>query len=173
VSGIVVHEIPFLEDMGISKVIAAATLGTMMLMSVPSRLASGWLADRWSGKYILVVSAVLQAIGLFIFSRATDMSWIWAFVVIFGIGYGARISLEAVLKAEYFGTKAYGSIYGYMNALAMTGSFAGPFFAGLIFDTTGSYITAFLTFAGMMVAAVLMILPLKSPLKSKYGINLI
>jgi len=164
VSAIVVHEIPFIEDMGISKIVAAAALGTMTLMSAPGRLFGGWFADRWNVKYLYAVSSVAQAGGLFVLSRVTNMSWVWAFVVIYGISYGTRIPLEPAMRARYFGSKAFGSIMGYMNAFSVLGSFGGPYFAGWVFDTTGSYVNAFLIFAGMMIIAAIVILFIRSPM---------
>jgi len=170
-SAIVVHQIPFIEDMGISKVLAAAALGTMTLMSTPGRLSGGWLADRWNVKYLYLIASVVQAAGLFIFSRATSMSWVWAFVVIYGLSYGLRIPLEPVMRANLFGRKAFGAIMGYLSAFAITGSFAGPYFAGWIFDTTGNYVIAFLTFAAMMVVAGIVVLFIKSPLPQPKASN--
>lgn len=138
----------------------------MTLMSSPGRLAGGWFADKWNVKYLYAIVSAVQAGGLFVLARATSMSWVWAFVVIYGASYGARIVFEPVLRAQHFGLKAFASIYGYMNAFAQVGSFAAPYFAGWIFDTTHSYVTAFLTFAVMMVVAAVLILFLKSPTKA-------
>ncbi len=163
---IVVHEIPFIEDMGVSKVVAAAALGTMTLMSSPGRFFGGWLADkwRWDLKYLYAIASVVQAIGLFIFSRATSMSGVWLFIVVFGLAFGLRVVLEPAMRAKYFGRKAFGSIMGYMGFFAIFGAFGGPVFAGWIFDTTGSYVSAFLIFAGMMAMAAIIVLFIKSPL---------
>lgn len=162
-SAIVVHQIPFVEDMGIPKVLAATALGMMTLISVPGRLSGGWLADRWDARHLYFASSLVQALGLFFLAKATSMSWVWAFVIVYGTGLGLRLPLEPMLRVQFFGHKAFGAIMGYINAFAVFGSFAGPYFAGWIFDTTGSYITAFLTFAGMMVAAAIVVLLLKPP----------
>jgi OFA family oxalate/formate antiporter-like MFS transporter len=170
-SAIIVHEIPFVEDMGISKVVAASALGTMTLMSAPARLSGGWLADRWNVKYMYTGGCIVQAVGLLIFSQATNMFWIWLFVVVYGSSYGLRITLEPAMRAKYFGRKAFGSVYGYINAFAVLGSFVGSFFAGWVYDTTGSYETAFLTFAALMVVAGIIVLFLKSPVDHQPQIN--
>jgi len=163
VTAIVVHEIPYIEDMGISKVLAAAALGTTTLMSTPGRLFGGWIADRWNLKILYFIASIVQAAGLFIFSKATDMVWVWSFVIIFGLSFGLRVPLEPAMRAKFFGRKAFGTIMGYLNAFAVVGSFAGPYFAGWIFDTTGSYVIAFLTFAAMVLVAGIVVLFIKSP----------
>jgi MFS family permease len=166
-NAIVVHEIPFIEDMGISKVLAAAAMGGMTLMSSPGRLLGGWLCDKWNLKYLYFVSAIIQAGGLFIFSRATAMSWVWTFVVVYGFGYGIWISLGPALRAQYFGRKAYGAVYGYMNFFTTVGAIAGPYFAGWVFDTTHSYTSAFFIIGGSLVVSAVVILFVKNPMKNK------
>ncbi len=166
-AAIVVHEIPFIEDMGISPLLAAAALGTMTLMSSPGRFFGGWVADKWNLKYLYFTSAIIQAGGLFIFSRATSMSWVWTFVIVYGFGYGIRIPLEPAMRAQYFGRRAYGSVYGFMNFFTVIGAFVGPYFAGWVFDTTNSYTSAFLTFAGMLVFAAIIMLFIRKPMSSK------
>lgn len=163
-SAIVVHQIPFIEDMGISKVVAASALGTMTLMSVPGRLTGGWLADRLNVQHLYFIASIIQAIGLFIFARATSMSGVWLFVVIYGLSYGMRITIDPAMRAKLFGHKAFGSIMGYLGAFAIIGSFAGPFFAGWIYDTTNSYTIAFLTFSGAMLIAGTLVVLIKPPM---------
>jgi sugar phosphate permease len=169
-SAIMVHQIPFLEDMGISKVLAAASLGSMTMAGTPGRFFGGWLADRWNPKYLLFVAYILMAIGLFIFTRSTSMSFVWIFVVLYGLGFGGRMSIEPAIRAQYFGSKAFGSIYGYQNAFATLGSFIGPYLAGWVFDSTGSYVIAFLSFTTMMAVASIVILFIKSPVAHPPGI---
>jgi MFS family permease len=166
-AAIVVHEIPFIEDMGVSPLLAAAALGTMTLMSSPGRFFGGWVADKWNLKYLYFTSAIIQAAGLFIFSRATSMSWVWTFVIVYGFGYGIRIPLEPAMRAQYFGRRAYGSVYGVMNFFTVIGAFFGPYFAGWVFDTTHSYTSAFLSFAGMLVFAAIVVLFIKNPISNK------
>jgi OFA family oxalate/formate antiporter-like MFS transporter len=166
-SAIIVHQIPFLQDMGVSPVLAASALGTLTLMSVPARLLGGWLADRWNVKLMYSIGSFVQAAGLLIFSQAINMTWVWIFVVVYGSSYGLRITLEPVIRARFFGRRSFGSVYGYINAFAVMGSFFGSFFAGWIYDTTGSYEIAFLTFAAMMSVAGIIILIIKSPLDQR------
>jgi MFS family permease len=90
-NAIVVHEIPFIEDMGVSKVLAATALGTMTLMSAPGRLFGGWLADKWKLKYLYLIASVVQAAGLFILSRVTKY--------VMGLGFCSHLRIE--LRSAY------------------------------------------------------------------------
>jgi len=141
----------------------------MTVMSVPGRLSGGWLADRWNVQYLYFIASIVQAIGLFFFARATSMSGVWLFVAIYGLSYGMRITIDPAMRARFFGYKAFGSIMGYLGAFAIIGSFAGPFFAGWIYDTTNSYTIAFLCFAGAMIIAGTLVLLIKPPLPQTHS----
>lgn len=162
-NSIQVHQIPFLEDMGVSKILAAAALGALTLMSTPGRLTAGWLADRWKAKNVYCIACVLMAVALIIFTQIKSMSLVWVFVSIYGLGFGLRMPVEPALRADCFGAKSFGTIYGYMNAFTSIGSFIGPLFAGWIYDTTKSYMIAFTVFAAMMIIASVVVLFVKPP----------
>ncbi len=166
---IAVHQIPLVEDMGISSILAATALGAMTLMSAPGRFVGGILSDRWKVdlKYQYALAGVGMASGLFILSRATSMSWVWAFAAVFGLSDGFRVVLEVTIRANYFGRKAFGSILGYMNLFAVMGSFGGPYLAGWVYDATESYAVALLILAGMMIASVIVMLLTKLPMANE------
>jgi len=84
---------------------------------------------------------------------ATMMFWlikirtVWAFYVfsaIFGFGYGGAVPIVAAQVSETFGLLHMGEIYGSVVMTAGFAGAAGPFLAGYIFDTSGSYSVAFL-----------------------------
>ena len=82
------------------------------------------------------------------------------------IGWGISLPLNSVMKARYFGRKAFGSIQGTSMMLITPAGAVAPIYAGWVYDTTGSYITAFAVFAALLAfSAVLMSLafPPKPP----------
>ena len=52
----------------------------------------------------------------------------------------------SVIRAEYFGRRAFGSISGMMDFVQMFGLVLGPIFAGFVYDVTQSYYVAFIIF---------------------------
>jgi MFS family permease len=166
-AAVTVHEIPLIQDMGVSPILAAAALGTMTLVSSPGRFIGGWMSDRWNQKYLYVVCSVVQAGGLFLLARATSMSWVWAFVITYGFGYGISMSLEPAMRAAFFGGKAYGTIYGSMQFFTVMGAVFGPYFAGWVYDRSHSYTIAFFTFAMLMFVSAVVILFVRNPMLAK------
>ncbi len=167
VGAISVHQVPFLEDMGVSKILAATALGSTLLMGLPGRVCGGWLADRWNPKYLYSIAAFTMATGILIFTRITGPFLMWLFVVIFGLGWGLRVPLDPFLRTQCFGKRSFATIYGYINIFTAVGGFVGPFFAGWLYDTTGSYVAGFLICATMLLVASIVVLFIKSPVEHR------
>jgi nitrate/nitrite transporter NarK len=78
---------------------------------------------------------------------------IWPLVVLYGIGVGAPVALVPMMAAESFGLRNFGTLAGLIGVFGMIGSATGPMIAGRIFDVTGGYIPAFLSYALLLVVA--------------------
>lgn len=161
-----IHTIPYLIDIGIDNMVAAAAMGTLVFMTLPGRLIFGWFGDMISLdhlRYMKAFATLIQVIGLFFLIYAQNMSWIWAFLVIFGIGQGGNIALSPPMRGRFWGRKAYATIQGSMQAFTMPVGLIAPVYAGWLFDTTGSYAIAFnLTFVFAILATLftlLLVLP--------------
>ena len=145
-SSVVLHQVVYLTDMGISEVAAAAILGLMVAMSIPGRIVFGWLGDRFDKRYVLMATYVLQAIGVFILANVETIEQVYIFLVVYGFGYGGAIPVYIAMRGEYFGRKAFATIQGIMQMFLMIPTVVGPIFAGYVYDVTGSYYNAFMLF---------------------------
>ena len=158
-SAILTHGVPFLTDMGIEPVKAAVLFGTIILISTPSRLIGGFLADRVQASHLRFLMAgafLLQAVGLGSFLLNQTMAMIYVFLIFLWIGMGVALPLTAVIRARYFGRKAFGSIGGTSMIFLTPVGVAAPIYAGWVYDNTGSYMSAFTLFAALFgISAVL------------------
>lgn len=145
-SGLVVHQIPHLVDMGFSYQAAAQVLGTMVLMSIPGRLIFGWIGDRFDKRRLLFISCLFQALGIWIFINAGNLGMVYLFVVLYGLGYGGSIPLTMGLRADLFGRRIFATIGGITVAITAVVSVAAPVLAGYLYDVTHSYRMAFYAF---------------------------
>ena len=138
------HTIPLLTDLGVDPVMAAAAMGTLLIVSAPARLLFGWLGDtvsiRWL-KWMVVLAHLLEALGLFILTKATNMTGIWVFLVVYGLGFGAGLTIWPPLRGRYWGRKAFATIQGSMMPFTMIPGIIAPVWAGWAYDTTGSYLS--------------------------------
>ena len=168
-SAINIHCIPFLTDIGIDPLTAAVMMAIMVAASIPARLISGFLADRFSRshlRFLLGGAYLLQAVGLtvFLLTQTTAMIYVW--FILYGLGMGAAWTLSSPVRARYFGRKAFGSIGGTSMMFLTPIGVAAPIYLGWVYDTTGSYLTGFTLMAGLLVFASVVapfILPPKPP----------
>jgi len=166
---LMIHCIPFLTDIGIDPLWAAGIMSIMVAVSIPFRFISGVLADRAgrSRLRLLVAGAYLmQAVGFGAFLLHQTMPMIYVWFILYGTGLGLGSALGYLMRARYFGRKALGSIHGSSQFIMTPIGMAAPIYAGWVYDTTGSYITAFILVAVLLaIAAVLMllVLPPKPP----------
>jgi len=168
-SAILTHGVPFITDMGFESVKAAALLGVIILISTPSRLIGGFLMDRVQTRYIRFLMAgafLLQAVGVTTFLLNQTIAMIYVFLILFWLGVGIALPLEAGIRARYFGRKAFGSIGGTSMIFTTPIGVVAPIYAGWVYDNTGSYIPAFILFAilfGISALLVSLAYPPKPP----------
>jgi len=157
------HAIPLVEDLGYSGATAAGVLGSMGMVSIVGRLGGGFMNDAFGTKPVAVVSVCLLAVSCLILAYAQNLWQVMLFVAIYAPSYGCSAATMPAIKGDYFGRKSFGSILGLSGMVQMSGSMLGPIFAAYIFDTSGSYRIAFLTFAGLLIISAAMFMSLKKP----------
>lgn len=147
-------------DLGMAKTTAAALISTAAAASAVGRLTVGAFSDRLGGKngYMLcLLPLIVSLAGLLAF----DTPWLlFAAMAIYGFGHGGLFTIVAPTLAGYFGTRAVGAIFGAVVFFGTIGGALGPILAGRMFDTTGSYMPAFMILAGMAALALLLVLTL-------------
>lgn len=163
------HCIPFLTDIGIDPIKAAAMMAIISLAGTLSRFPSGFLTDRVNPshlRFLLGVSFLFEAAGITIFLLNQTIAMIYVWFILHGIGMGAVWTILSPMRGRYFGRKAFGSIYGSSALFMMPIGVAAPIYAGWVYDSTGSYITVFKLFAALLASMAILasfILPPKPP----------
>ena len=109
---------------------AAEAVGLAALVGISvivGRLVGGVLIDRFWAPGIAAVFLAAPAAALWIFAEP-DTSREMAMLAIFLLGFGAGVEYDfmAYLVARYFGTKAYGAIYGSLYGFFALGAGFGP-----------------------------------------------
>lgn len=164
-----VHGIPFLTDWGMEQVAAAGVLAIMVASSIPTRFIGGFLADRIRKshlRFLMGGAYLVQASGfaVFLLTQTTPMIYVW--FVLYGIAQGTAIGIMAPMRARYFGRKSFGSIAGVSRMFMTPVGIAAPIYLGWVYDTTGSYISAFWIIAALVAVAGILaffVLPPKPP----------
>ena len=163
-----IHLIPYLVDRGFDRQTAANLLGLVALVSIPGRLLFGYLGDRMSKRMLMSVTIGLEALGVVLLMVATTLPQVLLFIAAFALSMGT-LPLIPAIRAEYFGLRNFATLSGIMWGVSTAGIVVGPVVAGLSFDVTGSYTSAFMLFIGAYPLAVL-ISALTPPPPGKAGL---
>ena len=148
VGGIVQNLPLYLADIAKSndeaKSAAAVYPSIVLFTSIAGRLATGWLADRYRKREVMIGIFILigVSIPLLIWSREYP-PLLYAFAVLFGFGLGADYMLIPLMTAECFGLAGLSRILGIIVMSDAVGEAAMPWLVARIRENTGSYAKGF------------------------------
>ena len=153
-----VHFVPYAIDRGVSSGVAAMIFGLMSGLNIIGSIGAGMLSDRFDRKTVLGFVYLLRGgaymvlilppmLGVPVLSGDLGL---WLFATMAGFSWVATAPLTTSLTADVYGLRALGTITGITLLFHQVGGFASVLFAGLLYDTTGSYTIPFL-FAGSLL----------------------
>jgi len=155
-----VHQTKYLIEAGFAPSLAAWALGLVSLVAVPGQIAFGHLSDRVGREWVWTIGnfgfvvCCLALIGLHAMPSA---ALLYLMIIAQGtLGYSLT-SVMGAIPAEIFEGRHYGSIFGTVMLAAILGGAAGPWIAGVLYDSTGSYSLAFWIAAACSLVSMLAI----------------
>lgn len=169
-AGFGLHCIPFITDLGIDPTIAGSMMAMMIVFTIPSSLLSGLIADRTRKehlRFLLVGAYLFQALGIASFLVYPHTFMLYPLLILLGFGNGAIRPLFIIIKSRYFGRRAYGAIEGTSMTFQTPFTILSPIYAGWVYDTTGSYMTAFTLFALLAAFSAIVMYLARYPKKNR------
>jgi MFS family permease len=163
---ILVHITAYAIGLGISAAAAAGLLSAIGGMSIAAKIISGKIGDIYSNRVVFIIGFSAMAVSFLIIMLLKEVWALYLFAMIFGLAYGACVTAQSPIVAEYFGLKSHGLILGTATGGLTIGGAAGPIMAGYIFDTTGSYEAAFIVSLALSLAGLVIMLMVK-PIRSR------
>ena len=140
-----------------------SALTTYAIFAIPSKLAWGFLAERFHIRYLTAASLLGSAVGLLVLMGAQTPFQAIAFGVVYGSTRGAWAVVQSLIWADYFGRGFLGTIRGYVSPFQLVATVGGPIFAAYVFDQSGSYMVAMWTFLAAYLLAAALVLATRQP----------
>ena len=141
-SAIQVHQIAFFQnDAGLSATDATLLLGVVFAISAIGRVGAGYVSDLLDVRVVLAVTVGLN-VAAWCYLNFAPIDSFWSaspFALLYGIPFGATVSLRPVLMAKLFGPRAMGSLVGLFQLAVLGATIVGPVFMGWVYDVAGSY----------------------------------
>lgn len=155
---VMIHIVPYLTDLGISRALAAGALGLIGGISISGRIGMGVLSEKIGWKWGLFLCCLICSLMLFWLIGVRTPWMLLVFTLTYGFFYGGKITTIPGLIGSFFGTRSLGEIIGIIHAVSLTGGIIGPVLGGYIFDLSGSYRFAFLIAALAFLASAILTL---------------
>lgn len=161
------HNESLLVNRGLNPELAAAVLATVAPASLGASFFIGYLSERLPNRYLLAVGQVFLAATM-MFYFVMNKGW-HAFIYggLLGLSGGSNMVVNSVIWPNYYGRHRLGSIRGVVTTSMVAMSALGPLPFGLMFDITGGYNSAMLSFLILPVAGIIAAVIAKPPNKGK------
>ncbi len=155
-SAVLPHVATHLINEGVSVTMASLALSVLAAFGMLGKLVMGYLTERITARYTLMIDLCGQAIFLILMLFAGSSTMIlWISVILFGFFFGAFGALLQLIVHDTFGIRFYGSIMGIISLTTMLSFGVGPILAGASFDITSSYRMAFIIAAALFLTGAL------------------
>lgn len=162
-AGISVHIGAFFLDRGLSLTAAANAITINAAVNAFASLIWGAIIERatirWAMVGLTVTSALTSLTLLFVTSHSTA----FAVAALLGIVAAGGNVIPPVAFASYYGRRSIGRIRGVSETGVQVGQMIGALFSGFVFDLSGSYVIAFLTFFALGLVGAVVVISLNPP----------
>lgn len=137
---LVIHKVPLLMEVGVTRESAAWLTGLSGLAGLAGLLVTGWLMDRFDAGWVGGLTNGAMALSLLVLLEPfRSPTLIVISMLVAGYAGGTKLQISAFLTARYAGLRNYGKIYGIIGSFVAATGAVGPIFGGLMYDATGSY----------------------------------
>ena len=142
VAFIATHLPTYISDIGLTKTTGSWALALVGLFNIIGSFTAGYLGGKFSKKNLLACIYLLRSvvIALFVFMPPST-----AMALLFGAAIGllwlGTVPLTSGLVVVFFGPSHVTMLYGMVFLSHQIGSFFGAWYAGYIYDISGSYLT--------------------------------
>ncbi len=151
---LMVHQVAYLVDHGVSALAAASAGGLIGLVSILGKTGGGALSDRAGREpaYGLSLACVIASLGALVLAGRYPSSGLpYLYAVLLGLGYGGMAPLAPAAASDLYKGSAFAAIFSTAYVALCLGIAAGAWAAGQIFDATGSYAVALWVAFGMAI----------------------
>lgn len=154
VAFIATHLPAYAVDRGLDRAVAANALALIGLFNILGSLLFGWLGDRFRKKYLLSWLYALRAVVIsgFLVVPLTETTAL-LFGALIGVIWLGTVPLTSGMVGQIFGARYLGTLYGVVFLGHQFGAFLGAWWAGRMFESSGSYDAVWWTAVALGVMA--------------------
>jgi MFS family permease len=147
---------------GMSQGEAGLMFSLMFFLSIPMRLAAGYLGDHIPLQPMMgggMVAAGLAVVAMLVMDGNTA---VYLFVVLMAVEQGGS-TLNWVALGNFFGRTSFATLMGIISTAFNLGMLVSPIYAGYMFDRTDSYTVVLISFLPIYLASGVFFLMTRKP----------
>lgn len=138
-----VHLASFVTLVCSSPSMGATSLLVAMLFGTIGRVFFGLLADRIGYLASYACASALQTVAVFACPMLDNSISIMALSAVFGFGFAGNMTCLVLCVREAVPARRFGGALGFVMLVAWFGMGVGGYVGGALFDSTGTYVAAF------------------------------
>lgn len=142
---------------------SSALVTALLAGAVAGQLIGGHIGDRVDKRRAIVLLALAQVGTLALLAFGGSLAMVLLFAVLQGLLFGVRSPLLVAIRADYFGRRSYGAIWGLSLLVMNVGGMAGMVVTGVLADRFGGYQVAFFVMMGLTAAATVLLAASRAP----------
>jgi cyanate permease len=151
------QQVPLLREAGWSAAEATQLQTLFGFGLLVARIVVGYVIDHVFAPRVMMTVSIGGAVACLLYATHPNLGYVSAILI--GFLLGAEFDVLAFLIKRYYGTIAYGRIYGVIFGVFYLGSGIGIYAFGLLHDAYGNYKVALYAAAGVLVlSAILLVL---------------
>lgn len=162
------HFVPFAIEEGYSQSMAASAFGMMSGLNVVGVMVAGALGDKFNRKNLLSLVYLFRGGAYIMLLMVPGLFGLWGFSLIAGFSWIATVPLTTSLTADVYGLRNIGILGGIIFTSHQIGGAISIQLAGVIRDVTGSYDTALVMAAVLLICASLVSFSIR---EKKYSVR--
>jgi MFS family permease len=163
------HQVAYLRDLGFSPMTAAMTMSLVSVSSIIGSLGFGTLALRFNIRYLASVSFGFQLMALAILLTTEELTILYIYAVLLGIGNGALLTALPTFVGAYYGRDHYAQVLGVVYPSQVIAQATAAAVAGAIYDATSAYTIAFATVAVFSLVGLICAFLARKPRLPQFG----
>ena len=133
-TGFIFHQVHLVESRGWSLVTWASLFLMYALISVATKIVTGFWVDRFGAIRLVPFISLPMSIGLFILGTTSELFWGGMFLALTGITVGFQSTVSAPFWADMYGSKHLGAIKSLGAALMVFCTAISPVLFGWLID---------------------------------------
>jgi MFS family permease len=152
---------------GLSSIAAGGAFSILTISMMAGCFVWAFLSDYIQRKYVLAAGSILCAVFILALTIGVGSEIVLTYVIVGGIGFAMGTPpVTFAMISDCFPSRARGTASGIINSVSAIGFAVGPFVAGTVAASTGSFIPVFAMVATVAVTLAIISLLIKLQVKN-------